>query len=61
MGDRKQRTPKGYEIPVPQRDSVMDAFERIAGQPSDRDPGRRANRPDGSPEGFKKPRGSAEP
>ena len=25
----KQRTPKGYEIPLPKRDDVMAAFKRI--------------------------------
>jgi hypothetical protein len=26
----KQKTPKGFEIPLPKRSEVMDAFEKIA-------------------------------
>ncbi len=26
----KQKTPKGYEIPVPKRKSVLDAFKKVA-------------------------------
>ena len=27
----KQKTPKGYEIPVPKRQDLMDAFRKIIG------------------------------
>ncbi len=32
----KQRTPKGYEIPVPKREDVMTVFRKVAGQRQDR-------------------------
>jgi hypothetical protein len=29
--ERKQKTPKGYEIPVPKRDEVMRDLKKLAG------------------------------
>jgi hypothetical protein len=58
---RTQTTPKGYEIPVPKQGDVIGAFQQIAAQRPAPDPDPKPNQPDASPEGFKKPRGKAEP
>lgn len=61
MRDRTQKTPAGHEIPVPERDEILSAFERIAGPQRGRDQGQKATEPDAAEDQFKKRRGPAEP
>lgn len=41
MGEKKQRTPKGYEIPVPKRSDFEDALNKVAKAPKRSTPRRR--------------------
>jgi len=61
MSKRTQKTPKGYEIPVPERDELHSAFERIAGPLRGQNQDRKAKEGDASRGRFKKQRGRAKP
>ena len=41
MGEKKQKTPKGYTIPVPTRKDFEDALDKVAKAPKPSTPRRR--------------------